>query len=203
MPTAPVHESPLARVRCALLTPEAFARELEAQRPVLLTLAAAILGRRADAEDALQDACAVALGKLRSFEVGTNFGAWMGQIVRFVALNALRRRQGRESLPLEHIDEVWHSAAAVPAPNVPADARTLGELSREQDHFDDDVVAALGELSPMARACLLLRAVQDLEYSELSRLLGIPEGTAMSHVHRARHALRTALAARRMQGDLP
>ena len=55
--------------------------------------------------------------------------------------------------------------------------------------------------APMARACLLLRAVQDLDYSELSRLLGIPEGTAMSHVHRARNALRRALADRGTEGE--
>lgn len=181
-----------------MLTPEAFARELETQRGVLLTLAAAILGRRGDAEDALQDACAVALSKLPAFEQGTNFAAWMGQIVRYVALNALRRRAGRESLGIERTDELWY---APPCAEEPADARLLGELSRDQEHFDDDVVAALAELSPMARACLLLRAVQDLDYSDLSRLLGIPEGTAMSHVHRARAALRAALLARRNRGD--
>ncbi|HUR27473.1 MAG TPA: RNA polymerase sigma factor, partial [Planctomycetota bacterium] len=181
-----------------MLTPEAFAQELEAQRGVFLTLAAAILGRRSEAEDVLQDASAVALGKLASFEVGTNFGAWMGQIVRYVALNHVRRRTGRDSMPADSIDERCFASAGV---DEPADARLLGELSRDQDHFDDEVLAALLSLSPTARACLLLRAVQDLDYSELSRLLGSPEGTAMSHVHRARAALRAALLARQSRGE--
>ena len=198
MPLAPVHEPLVAREPRAVLTSEAFARELEAQRGVLLTLAAAILGRRGEAEDVLQDASAVALGKLSSFETGTNFGAWMGQIVRFVALNHMRRRSGREALSADRIDEHMFASARV---DEPADPRQLGELSRDQEHFDDEVVAALMELSPMARACLLLRAVQDLDYSELSRLLGIPEGTAMSHVHRARQALRVALLTRQARGE--
>jgi RNA polymerase sigma-70 factor (ECF subfamily) len=122
----------------------------------------------------------------------------MGQIVRYVALNALRRRSGRDSAPAASMDE---SGTALHRADEPADPRVLVELSRDQDHFDDEVVAALADLSPMARACLLLRAVQDLDYSELSRLLGIPEGTAMSHVHRARTALRAALLARQSRKD--
>ena len=181
-----------------MLSPEAFAREFESHRRVLLTLATAILGRRGEAEDVLQDASAVALGKLSSFETGTNFAAWMGQIVRFVALNHARRRSARDTLPADRIDELWH---VTPRVDEPSDARILGELSRDQEHFDDEVRAALMELSPMARACLLLRAVQDLDYSELSRLLGIPEGTAMSHVHRARAALRAALVKRQARGE--
>jgi len=183
-----------------MLSADDFARELEAHRSVLLTLAAAILGRRGEAEDALQDACAIALGKLGSFESGTNFSAWMGQIVRYVALNALRRRSGRDSLPAVGMDEPGSGPHRA---DEPADPRILVELSRDQDHFDDDVVAALADLAPMARACLLLRTVQDLDYSELSRLLGIPEGTAMSHVHRARTALRAALLARQARKDRP
>lgn len=200
MSLAPLQEQQLARTRRTMLTPEDFAREFQAQRAVLLTLASAILGRRGDseAEDALQDACAVALGKLDAFEPGTHFGAWMGQIVRYVALNALRRRCGRESHAPESMDERGGGPAGS---DEPADPRSLLELSRDQDHFDDEVVAALSELSPTARACLLLRAVQDLDYSELSVLLGIPEGTAMSHVHRARTALRAALLTRQSRKD--
>lgn len=181
-----------------MLTPDDFARELESYRGVLLTLATAILGRRGEAEDVLQDASAVALGKLPAFDPGSNFAAWMGQIVRYVALNHVRRRSGRDSLSSDRLDELMHASPGV---DEPSDARSLGELSRDQDHFDDDVVAALMELSPVARSCLLLRAVQDLDYSELSRLLGIPEGTAMSHVHRARAALRAALVARQSRGE--
>ena len=57
-------------------------------------------------------------------------------------------------------------------------------------------LAALEELSEEARCCLLLRIVEDLAYSEIAQLLAIPEGTAMSHVHRAKATLRRRLASR-------
>ena len=46
-----------------------------------------------------------------------------------------------------------------------------------------------------ARACLLLRTLQDMPYREIALALDIAEGTAMSHVHRARMAMRERLAA--------
>ena len=45
-------------------------------------------------------------------------------------------------------------------------------------------------LEETARTCLLLRTLRDMPYREISLLLDIPEGTAMSHVHRARQAMR-------------
>jgi RNA polymerase sigma-70 factor (ECF subfamily) len=199
MPLATLHEPAPTCGKTLVLTPEGFAARLASHRSVFLTLAAAVLGRRGDAEDALQDASAIALGKLDSFQDGTNFSAWMGQIVRYVALNHARRRSGRTVLPQERLEELWSDA---PIATEPLDPTRLCELSREQDHFDDELVAALATLTPVARACLLLRAVQDLDYSEISRLLGIPEGTAMSHVHRARAALRSTLVSRNDRGEL-
>jgi RNA polymerase sigma factor (sigma-70 family) len=69
-----------------------------------------------------------------------------------------------------------------------------GELPPDQEHFDDRVMRALRSVNEVARACLLLRTLEGLSYSEISRLLEIPEGTAMSHVHRTRMHLRECLA---------
>jgi RNA polymerase sigma-70 factor (ECF subfamily) len=55
-------------------------------------------------------------------------------------------------------------------------------------------MAALVEVGEVPRACILLRTVEGLAYPEIAKLLGIPEGTAMSHVHRTRQLLRTRLA---------
>jgi len=57
----------------------------------------------------------------------------------------------------------------------------------------DRVLEALVSLEETARACLLLRTVLDKSYREISLALDIPEGTAMSHVHRARKAMRRML----------
>ncbi len=58
---------------------------------MLWYVAAAIVGDRARAEDVLQEAAMIALGKLDTFEAGTSVQAWLAQIVRYVALNHRRR----------------------------------------------------------------------------------------------------------------
>ena len=57
----------------------------------------------------------------------------------------------------------------------------------------DAVLRSLAALEENARACLLMRTVLGLSYAEIARTLSIPEGTAMSHVHRARKAMRDQL----------
>lgn len=69
-------------------------------------------------------------------------------------------------------------------------------LAESQMVFDDQVLSALQQLSAEARACLLLRTVEQLSYRDISKLMHIPEGTAMSHVHRSRLKLRQLLADR-------
>jgi RNA polymerase sigma-70 factor (ECF subfamily) len=176
--------------RPGALDGDGFARLYAAAAPNLWALAAAILGDRVGAEDVLQEAALIALAKLDQFEPGTSFTAWMGRIVRFVALNYARKRVD-QVLPSEDLDERWTAAGSVPESE--PDVEALLALDGDQAHFDDLVVAALRELAPVARACLILRSVRRLDYTELSELLGIPRGTAMSHVHRARNFLRARL----------
>ena len=174
----------------ASLSPTEFAERFEAAAGVLWTVAAGVLGDRSQAEDVLQEACVIALQKLHQFRAKTSFTAWMGRIVRFVALNHLRSRARRRivfdenELEEQSADPTAHELELVGG---------HGQLAGDQGHFDDELVQALGELRPIARACLLLKVVSELEYAQIGRVLGIPEGTAMSHVHRARHALRERL----------
>jgi RNA polymerase sigma-70 factor (ECF subfamily) len=153
-------------------------------------VAAGIIGDRTAAEDVVQEAAMHALGKLDQFEAGTNFRAWMAQMVRYVALNHRRRRQKHRAAPLTE---------SVPAGDLPPADGVLeiggrGELSSDQMHFDDRIMAALNSVGDVARACLLLRTIEQMDYADISKVLGIPEGTAMSHVHRTRQHLRERLA---------
>ena len=188
----------LAGANARRLSPDAFAEEFTACSRTLWCIAAGVLGRQDQADDVLQEAAMIALGKLDQFHPDTSFVAWTGRIVRFVALNHARRRQRRAAGAL---DEQVIEAPAAPrstttaAPAAPAAAR--GELRPEQQGFDEDVCAALSTLDEIARACLLLRTILELPYRDIALALDIPEGTAMSHVHRARRTLRERLRHRR------
>ena len=122
-----------------------------------------------------------AMTKLAEFNPSTSFTAWMSQIVRFVALNEARRRQRQGASLREHARE-----------GEPGEGRAPSMLTDAA--FDQRVSGLLNGLDDTARACLVLRGVHGLAYGEIATALNIPEGTAMSHVHRARTALRTQLA---------
>ncbi len=170
-----------------------FAVQFEESRRTLWCIAAAVLGGRELADDVLQESALIAFDKIDDFNAHTSFTAWMGQIVRYVALNAARQRARRMT-----VGSIDHHAIENPArDNHYEKAAALnhrGELNPDQRIFDDRVLTALNTLTDTARACLLLRVVLDMPYQEIALALGVPEGTAMSHVHRSRRALRDILS---------
>ena len=155
-------------------------------------MAAAVLGNPRMAEDVLQEAALTGLQQLPRFRPGTRFEAWMSQIVRFTALNQMRTEH-RSPRSLEEQTLVDARPADPGRSGAGAPVGADGELHPDQNCFDDHVLQALRELKEPARACLLLRTVMELEYREIAEILGMAEGTAASHVHRARHRMRTIL----------
>ncbi|MBT8485493.1 MAG: RNA polymerase subunit sigma-70, partial [Phycisphaerae bacterium] len=73
------------------LTNDAFAEAFSTHARALWCVAAGILGHRDVVEDVLQEGALIALRKLDQFDPDTSFFAWMGRIVRYVALNQARR----------------------------------------------------------------------------------------------------------------
>lgn len=192
-PPAAEHDAPgAATPPRATLGREAFAARYEANARVLWCIAAAVLGGRRHVEDVLQESAVIALKKLEQFDPDTSFVAWMGQIVRFVALNQ-GRKLGRSKTTSVDPELMQHHAAAGSDGTVPAPVTSNGRVVADQTSFDDRVLAALRTLDETARACLLLRTVTGRSYREISLAMDIPEGTAMSHVHRARRAMRRML----------
>lgn len=175
------------------LHPAEFGARLQEHARALWCIAVGVTGDRTAAEDLVQEAAVVALGKLHEFDADTSFTAWMGQIVRYLALNE-RRRKGRER---EALADSSFAAAVEPLPLKPATrpggVSSKGELKSDQSLFEDELAEAVRSLDEMPRSCILLRVVMDLSYKDISQVLSIPEGTAMSHVHRARKALRERL----------
>ena len=163
-------------------------------------VAAAISGDRAEADDIVQEAAMIALRKLADFTVGTNFAAWMSQIVRLTALNHSKksgRRSTRVTDPAEFDQTVAPDSFGPEHQQLAVSSD--GRLAHDQTLFGDEVLSALQTVSESARACLLLRVVGQLSYDEISASLDIPAGTVMSHVHRAKQSLRQYLTPRHQQ----
>lgn len=168
-----------------------FSELLHQAYPKLWTIASAILRDRSLAEDAVQDAAITGLKKIEDFEPGTNFTVWMGQIVRFTSLNYLKKLKRRNANSASvHLVEEPAAKRDVSQP-----VSSSGDLLEDQTAFDDDVTNAIQTLTPEQRTCLLLRVVHNLKYEEIAEIANLPKGTAMSHVHRAKAAMRTVLEA--------
>lgn len=143
---------------------------------------------RDEAEDLVQETYAKALRGFSSFQAGTNFRAWIFRILRNSFLNS---RTGLKTAV--EFDEEEHG-------NVSADDRSSPEQLLLHQAERDTVQQALAELAVPYREILLLCDVEEMSYRDISETLGIPAGTVMSRLSRARKALRNALQ-KKLQGE--
>jgi RNA polymerase sigma-70 factor, ECF subfamily len=137
------------------------------------------------AEDVVQDAVLRALSYFSTFR-GGDARAWLMRIVRNVAYGALAARQQRAGTPLDTV--VPGFAGDPPALSLPDPADDPeAALTRRQDL--EQLECALSTLPVELRECLVLRELEELSYKEIAHVTGVPIGTVMSRLWRARQAL--------------
>jgi RNA polymerase sigma factor (sigma-70 family) len=151
----------------------------EAQRlveliPRLRRYARALVGDRATADDLVQDTLERAWSKLHLYRRGTDLRAWLFTVMHNVHVN--RVRAARATDPLD--DEAPELAQRASQ----GDALLVRDLDR-----------AIARLPAEQRAVLLLVTLEEMSYDEVARTLGIPIGTVMSRLSRAREKLRTMM----------
>ncbi len=173
-----------------------FVRRFREVSRALWCIAAGHAGGRQNADDIVQQAALIALERLDEFDASTSFLAWMSKIVRLTSLNEVHKDQRRRTAAADpSVIDAGNCSRSVRAEPLPISLD--GTLKLDQQSFDDDMIEALGRLDGVARACLLLRVCLSVPYKELAAALDIPAGTAMSHVDRARRAVREHLTASR------
>ena len=138
---------------------------------------------RQEAEDLLQETYAKALKGFGSFRAGTNFRAWIYQILRNTFLTS---RSGLKSTATMSL-ELESDQDSLPAVKETPESILLQRSDRQL------VQEALGQLPVPYREVLLLCEFEEMSYQEISRTLAIPMGTVMSRLSRARRALRDAV----------
>ncbi|HTH98112.1 MAG TPA: sigma-70 family RNA polymerase sigma factor [Stellaceae bacterium] len=135
------------------------------------------------AEDVAQDALLRALGYFASFR-GEDAKAWLMRIVRNTAYDALGRRGHEISLDAGAEGEDGAAPALQVADTAP-DPEAVLARRRDLAQLDEAIAALPVEL----RECLVLRELEELSYKEISEVTGVPIGTVMSRLWRARRAL--------------
>lgn len=153
------------------------------QRPIV-SLIARITADRALAEDLAQEAFVKAFRNLTAFDTTRRLSSWLFRIAHNTALDAIRRARP-PSVPLDTSESTDSGdMPSAPAAPDPVERAALGRA----------LTVALHRLRPHYRSAIALRYEEGLPFDEIGQIMGIPEVTARTYVHRARKELAQALA---------
>jgi RNA polymerase sigma-70 factor (ECF subfamily) len=151
-----------------------MAHLIEPVIPLLRRYARTFVRDAGAADDLVQDTLERAVSRWHQRRSDGDTRTWLFTILHNLAVNHLRRaaRRGRE-LPLDNAGE-----------------SDVAMRSTQEDALrHDDILEAVGQLPDDQRGVLLLVSLEDVSYAEAARILGIPIGTVMSRLARARARL--------------
>lgn len=147
---------------------------------------------RASAEDLVQEAFMKALKGFSTYQQGSNFRAWIYRILRHTFLTTQAGIRASASVSYQTEADGYEPEAYGTPESV-----LLARVDRER------IQEALEDLPLNFREVLLLCDLEEMTYKEISQTLGLPIGTVMSRLSRARSALRTLLVAPRRVREAP
>ncbi|CCE02573.1 sigma-70 family RNA polymerase sigma factor [Bradyrhizobium sp. STM 3809] len=168
--------------------PERARRFREAALPYLddvYTLARYLLRNPADADDAVQECYLRALKHFDTYR-GPQMKPWLFAILRNVCHAEFARRAGA---PLKALDDAPEAADQPPLWQDSAETPE-GAMLREREA--SAIQRMIDTLAEPFRETLVLREINNLSYREIAEAAGVPVGTVMSRLARARALLRTA-----------
>lgn len=167
----------MPRVVLVVTGSKRFSDALVAHLPALRRYAGSLIGNTAQADDLVQDCVERALRQSSQLRELPHIAGWLRRILYNLYIDDLRRnrRKGNEEDVNEFADDPELSVSA-------GDRDAVLDLSK-----------AMSQLSVEHREILLLVSVEELNYREIAEELGIPQGTVMSRVARARERLRSIM----------
>ncbi len=149
--------------------------ELIQHIPRLRRYARALLRDAARADDLVQDTLERALAKLDLWRPGSDLRAWLFTLMHNLFVNQVRASGNHAPCELDEAHDV-------PVSGGQAEAMAVR-----------DIHAALARLPPEQREVMLLVGLEQFAYADAARILGVPQGTVMSRLSRARERMRQLL----------
>ena len=143
--------------------------------PRLRRYARALTGDVNRADDLVQDTLERALAKLDLWQPGSDLRAWLFTLMHNLFVNQIRIKRPQETVMEDALDE-------------PVSGGQMEALAAR------DIHAALARLPEEQREVLLLVGLEQFGYAEAAQVLGVPAGTVMSRLSRARERMRQMLA---------
>lgn len=165
--------------------PSAFAEDLVALLPRLRRFALSLAGSAVEADDLVQTACERALRARDQWVPGTRLDSWVFRIMQNLWIDAIRKRK------TEGVTQAIDGTFDIEG----EDGRVVTEAAVTLD----EVRSAMNGLPDEQRTVLLLVCADERSYQETADTLGVPIGTVMSRLARARRNLAATL---RLDGAL-
>jgi len=148
---------------------------MEACIPALRRYASALLRNRQEADDLVHDCLVRGLERMHTRRDDGDIRLWLFAIMHNLFVSQIRRARTR-----------WGTE-----PLSDAHEATIGLPARQEERLQwRDLIRGLNDLSDEQRTVVLLVSVENLSYSEVAHVLGIPIGTVMSRLARGRERLR-------------
>ena len=158
---------------------------LERRLPSFYHVALGILGRPAEAEDAVQDSALRAVRSLHTFRSDADMCTWVHRILlNRCNDNLAARRRDDQYLSDQQLEDLWQDPSYSIDPSKVVDAMA----DREQ------ILDAMGRLRPAQRIVVVMHDSQGWKLDEVAAAMDLPLPTVKSHLRRGRQALVTALA---------
>jgi RNA polymerase sigma-70 factor, ECF subfamily len=157
----------------------------------IFRLALSMLGNRAEAEEAAQDALVRVWKGLPGFRAQSSLSTWIFAITRNACLTAIGRREGAR----------WARAASLedPAARRAVERRSAGPSAVAGASSGPDAAELLDRLPAKYRQVVALFYMQEKSYDEVAHMLGLPVGTVKTYLFRARQSLAGQMARERVR----
>jgi RNA polymerase sigma-70 factor, ECF subfamily len=162
----------------------AFAELVELYQHRLVTVMHHLVANKEEAEDLAQEVFLRVYRTRKKYRARAKFSTWLFTIANNLALNALRSRQRKPSIPLDVRDS---------GPLGPRPAEHLVRDRLQQQELAAIVQRALEQLNERQRAAVVLNKFEDMNYADIAEVMNLTTKAVKSLLSRARENLRVAL----------
>lgn len=149
-----------------------------------------MIGRREEAEDLAQEVFVQVFKAIDQFRGDSKLSTWIYRIAVNLCKNRSKYLSRRHANNTDDVDDLADRSSLAGAKGV-----SVGDVARPDElvegmQMETIVKRAIGEVDVEFREALILRDVEDLAYEEIAAVIGVPEGTVKSRIHRGRAQLR-------------
>jgi RNA polymerase sigma-70 factor, ECF subfamily len=172
---------------------DAFEKLIESHRKKVFNIALRMLSDYDDAADMAQEVFIRIYRSIKDFKQEAQFPTWVYRITTNVCLDELRKRKNKRTVSIDEEIKLDDGELKMQI----EDDRPLPHDAVERNDIRKAVRDAIKVLPEHFRIIVILRDIQGMSYSEISKILKTPEGTVKSRINRARQALKDILTCKK------